>query len=241
MPVIGAVAAIGGGLIASSGAKSAANAQTQSNQQAIAAQQAQYAQTRSDLLPYNQLGQRAAFSQADLLGLNGADKQQAAIAAQKSSPLYQSLFNNGQETLLQNAAATGGLRGGNTQVALADFGRDTLSQVIQNQLAQLGGVASLGENAAAITGNAGSNSANTIAQLLNNTGAAQGNAALTSAGAQIGAIQSLTPVLQGLFKNGSNTAAGSLTSVLNSGSGYFPGSAPSVSAGPIDIGQMRPF
>lgn len=202
---VGAVASIGGAILSSdaisSSAENAANAQTAANDKAIAQQQAQYQQTRSDLMPYQTAGKQALSSQSDLLGLNGTEAQQAAIAAQKSSPLYQSLFDNGQNTLLANASATGGLRGGNTQSSLANFGRDTLAGVIQNQLSNLSGLSEQGQNAAAQTGNFGASAANSATQLLNNTGAAQANAAYTTGGSNAALINSITGAVTGLANN----------------------------------------
>lgn len=214
-PLIGAAASIGGSLLSSSAASGAASdaaaATAAANQAATAEVQRQYNQTRTDLMPWQTAGSSALASQGDLLGLNGTAKQAAAIAAQKSSPLYQSLFANGQNTLLQNAAATGGLRGGNTQGALANFGRDTLAEVIQNQLSNLGGVSTQGEDAAAKTGALGANSANTIAQLLNNSGASQANADYAIGGANAGAASSIAQALAGLANNTSvQTAIGKL-------------------------------
>lgn len=206
IPLIGAAAGIGGGIIAAKGAKSAANtaaaAQTASDQAAIAEQRRQYDQTRGDLQPWMQQGQNASAQQGDLLGLNGPEAQQAAISAQQGSPLYESLFRNGQNTLLQNASATGGLRGGNTQGALANFGKDTLAQVIEAQLTRLGGVSEQGQNAAAQVGNFGANAANNIGNSLSNTGAAQAGAALAGGAANAGMIKDITGAITGLANNG---------------------------------------
>lgn len=136
-------------------------------------------------------------------GVSGADAQQQAISQLQNSPLYESLFRNGQNTLLANASATGGLRGGNTQSSLANFGRDTLSQVIESQLTRLGGVAAQGENAAAQTGQFGANAANQTSQLQNNTGAAQANAAYAVGGANSNMINSITGAVSGLANNSS--------------------------------------
>lgn len=179
---IGAAGAIGGGLIASSGAKSAAKAQTTADQQAIAQQQRQYDQTRSDFAPYREAGTNALNPLESLLGLNGNDAAGSSIAALQQSPLYQSLYNNGQETLLQNGSATGGLRGGNMQTGLADFGRDTLAQVIQSQIGNLGGLVSLGEGATNQGAQFGQQAANNISSL----NVAQGNALAGSAAARAG-------------------------------------------------------
>jgi hypothetical protein len=179
---IGAIGAIGGGLLASSGASSAANAQQQSSAAAIAEQRRQYDLSRSDFAPYRAAGTQALPGIENLLGLNGNAASSTAIDALKASPAYQSLYNNGQEAVLQNASATGGLRGGNTQASLANFGRDTLSQVISDQLARLGGLAGIGQGAVGSSAALGANSANQISGLLQ----AQGNAAASGALAQGG-------------------------------------------------------
>lgn len=197
--------AVGGSLLSASAAKksakTAANAQTQANQAAIAEQQRQYDLTRGDLMPFQQAGVSALGQQGNLLGLNGTDAQTASIQALQASPLYQSLFRTGQEAVLQNASATGGLRGGNTNASLANFGRDTLAQVIQQQLGQLGGVAQAGQNAAAQTGTFGANSANNIAELLSGSGTAQANAALAAGNANVGAINGIAGALGGMAGN----------------------------------------
>lgn len=112
----------------------------------------------------------------------GAVDQQGAIDALKASPLYTSLYRNGEEAVLSNAAATGGLRGGNTQSALYNLGADTLSNVIQNQLANLGGIASLGSGTATSLGQFGQNAATNIGNSLTSQGQAQAGAALTKGG-----------------------------------------------------------
>ena len=192
-PLIIGAATIGGGAIAAGAAKSSANkaaaAQTAMNDKAIAAQQQQYDQTRQDLMPWMQMGQSAAGAQGNLIGLNGFEKQQASINELKQSPLYQSLFGNGQELLLSNASATGGLRGGNTQRSLADFGRDTLAQTIQQQIQNFGSVSQQGQTAAAQTGQFGANAANQIGNTLQDTGAAQAGAATATGAANIGFIK----------------------------------------------------
>lgn len=149
---------------------------------------------------YNQDGSRRDLS-AYQTTTGGQADQQGAIDALKASPLYQSLFSNGENTLLANASATGGLRGGNTENSLANFGRDTLSAVIQSQLQNLTGVSSAGQNAAAQTGTLGANSANAISSLLSNSGTANANAALASGAANAGAINSIVGTIGGLAGN----------------------------------------
>jgi hypothetical protein len=56
-------------------------------------------QSRTDFAPYLSTGTSALGSLGDLIGTNGNDKWSAALAQLQQSPLYQSLFRNGQETL----------------------------------------------------------------------------------------------------------------------------------------------
>lgn len=132
----------------------------------------------------------------------GASSQQAAIDQIKAGPYYQSLYRNGEQALLSNASATGGLRGGNMQGALYSLGADTLNAAIQQQLANLGGIAGMGQGAAGAVGNLGAGTANSISSLTQNTGATQGAAALAR-GAATGSIVS--------------GIAGSLGTILNTG------------------------
>jgi hypothetical protein len=117
----------------------ATNQQIGEIDKAIGEQQREYDTTRSDFQPYMLFGKDALGPLGDLLGMNGGDKAAAAIAALKASPLFTSLFNTGQEATLQNASATGGIRGGNTEGALYELGQGTLAQVIQQQISNLFG------------------------------------------------------------------------------------------------------
>lgn len=165
-------------------ANTAANAQTQSSAAGIAEQRRQFDSIRELLKPYVDAGSGALTGQKDLIGLNGNAAQQSAIDAIKGGPEFQTLLKQGENSILQNASATGGLRGGNTQRALEQFSPQLLSQLIQQRFANLGGITSIGQNAAAGTGNAGMNSANQITGLLQQQGAAQAGAALASGQAQ---------------------------------------------------------
>lgn len=183
-----------GGLFGGGEQKKAANqamqAQTAALNRAIDIGNQQFQQTRSDYMPYTQAGTAAIGDIGKLLGLNvgpgysimetgatqaGQDDQAAAIEKLRLGPLYQSLYRNGEEALLQNAAATGGIRGGNTQRGLADFGSDVLANVYQNQLSNLSGVAGLGLGATGSVASFGANNANNAAGLTTQIGQAQAN------------------------------------------------------------------
>ncbi len=204
---LGAVATIGGSLISSGNSSDAMNnatqAQTAANDQAIAEQQREFGINQANQAPWLAAGQDALSQQMGLLGLGsgGATQQQSAISQLQNSPLYQSLFRNGQNTVLNNAAATGGLRGGNTQSSLANFGSDTLAQVIQQQLANLGGISGTGQTSANQLGSAGQNTANSISSLLSQNGQSQAGGILGTAGVNNNAINSISKSLGGLFGN----------------------------------------
>lgn len=168
----------------SDAAETAANAQTQSSAAGIAEQRRQFDSIRELLKPYVDAGSGSLGAQKDLLGLNGASAQSAAISGIENSPEMRAYTEQGENAMLQNASATGGLRGGNIQAALAKFRPQLLSQLIQQRFQNLGGITSIGQNAAAGTGNAGMNSANQITGLLQQQGAAQAGAALASGNAQ---------------------------------------------------------
>jgi hypothetical protein len=122
--------------------------------------------------------------------------------------------------VLQNASATGGIRGGNTQGGLANFGADTLAQVIQSQLGNLGGLAQLGLGATNSTGAFGAAASNNIANLTQQQGQNSGDAALAQAGA-----------LSGIFKS-----IGSLGSLIPGAGGGIPGGSGVGSSGGINLG-----
>lgn len=145
-----------------------------------------FEEIRQLLAPYVNAGTGALGQQQALIGLSGAGAQRSAIAGLESSPQMQALVQQGENAILQNASATGGLRGGNIQAALAQFRPQILSSLIESQFSKLGGITSLGQNAAAGVGNAGMTASGQINQALSNIGSAQAGAALASGRAQSG-------------------------------------------------------
>ena len=137
MGPFGAIGGIIGAAKAKKYSKKAAKAQIAAAEKGIGQVQQQWGQTQALYSPWVQAGTGALGQYGGLVGLQGGDAQAAAIAQLQQSPYYQSLYRTGEEALLQNASATGGLRGGNTQRGLADFGADTLSAAIQQQLTNL--------------------------------------------------------------------------------------------------------
>ena len=169
---------------AENAANTAAGAQTQSSQAQIEESRRQFNAIQELLKPYTSAGTGALAGQQALLGLSGADAQKQAIEGISSSPQMQAMTEQGENALLQNASATGGLRGGNLQAALAKFRPQLLSQLIQQQYTNLGGLTSVGQNAAAGVGNAGMTSSGQIQNALAQQGSAAAGAALASGQAQ---------------------------------------------------------
>lgn len=184
MPVAAAVvgSAVVGGVMSSraqkKAANSAANAQIESSEMGVEEQRRQFDAVQKLLKPYADAGLSGLSGQQDLLGINGTAAQQTAIGNINNSAEMQTYLQQGENAILQNASATGGLRGGNTQAALAQFRPQLLNQLINQRYQNLAGMTSLGQNAAAGTGNAGMQAASNISNLYQQSGAAQAGAAL---------------------------------------------------------------
>lgn len=102
--------------------------------------------------------------------------QARAVAQIEGQPMFQALARQGEEAILQNASATGGLRGGNTQGALARFRPQLLNQFIEQQYGRLAGLTELGQNAAAGVGSAGMALGSRIGGIMQDSGAARAGA-----------------------------------------------------------------
>lgn len=91
--------------------------------------------------PFTEAGQQAVTQRSALLGLSGAESQQEAFSRFAESPGQTFLRERQERALLRNAAALGGLGGGNVRTALQEqaFGRAQTD--LDQQLARLTGVA----------------------------------------------------------------------------------------------------
>ena len=207
MAIWGSAAIVGstivGGVMSSRAAGKAADAQGAAADASIAEQRAQFEAMQRVLKPYVEAGnpalrQIASYSevaqpalneQQALNGMFGPAAQQEAINRIEQSPLYLEQVRQGENAILQNASATGGLRGGNIQAALAQFRPAVLSQMIEDKYTKLGGMATFGGSAAqnlasmgqasgAGVGAAGMNMASNIGNAQMGAGNAQAQAAL---------------------------------------------------------------
>jgi hypothetical protein len=122
--------------------------------------------------------------QQALIGLQGPEAQQQAISGFEQSPLFQSMQQQGENAILQNASATGGLRGGNVQAALGQFRPQLLNQLIEQQYGRLGGLAAMGQASAAGQAGAGMQSAGNVGNLLANQAQATAGGQMARGGMQ---------------------------------------------------------
>lgn len=204
-PITGLI--VGGGSLLSGGAQAyiqgeaaedASYAQKQAAQMSIDEQRRQFDAIQALLKPYVEAGAPALGQQQALLGLSGDVAQQNAIAGIASSPELANLIGQGENALLQNASATGGLRGGNTQAALAQFRPQMLNQLIQQRYANLGGLTSLGQQSAAMQGTAGMQTGQAIAQQFGAMGQARAGEALAK-GQAWGNFAGMPAQMAGMF------------------------------------------
>lgn len=171
------IGAITGSNSQAKAAKSAANQQYQASQDANKIQKDMYDQTRKDLSPYAQAGGTALSQLMGGMGPNGQFMQEYSGQAIYDDPSYQFRLQQGQDSIQAGAAAQGGLLSGATQKALLNYGQDAASQEYNNaynrfsadqtnQYNRLSNLVGIGQNAAAQTGTAGTQTAQAVA---NNT------------------------------------------------------------------------
>ena len=178
-PIGGTIgSALGGAFEGQEAAQTASGIQAGVAQSGIEEQRRQFDEITKLLAPYREAGVGAIGQQQALLGLGAPGAQQQAIAALEASPQFQSLMQQGENALLQRASATGGLRGGNIQAALAQFRPKLLSELISQQYERLGGLTNVGQASAARQAAYGQAMGSNIAQLLGEQGAAQAGGAL---------------------------------------------------------------
>ena len=248
--VIGGTTLLGGSMQASA-SREAAEIQARAQAESLAEQRRQFDIATQTLQPYvgdemstglrqaaatplGLAGSEAAKDLLDLLGITrgfgdsagGVEtRQREAIQRLEQSPMFQEKIRQGEEALLSRASATGGLRGGNIQAALAQFRPQLLSAEIDRRAAQLGGLVGtgseqalqalqLGGAAAARQAASGLQFGQNIGQTLGNIGAAQAQGALSGGTAVAGQFISSLPQLLGQYQGGGGSLFG--------GSGFSP-------------------
>jgi len=223
--VVVGTAAVAGGVMAYTGAqkqasaaKAAADAQSQAGQAAIAANNDQFQQMKAMVQPYANAGYDSLTAQLDLIGQNGPEAQQAAINNIQNDPNARALAVQGEQGILANASATGGLRGGNIQAALAQFRPQLLQSMINDRYTKLQGITQLGQAAASQQASASLANGQQTANLLTGIGNAQAQGLIGAGAANAAGYNAIGGALQG--------AAGSVAGLdalkyLRSGTGIF--------------------
>lgn len=174
------VGGITGAKQAGEAAERAGDIQAQASREAIAEQRRQFDKLVELMAPYVAPGVGAIGAQEQLIGLRGPAAQREAIMALETSPEMQALVRQGEEALLQRASATGGLRGGNIQAALAQFRPQMLSEIINQQYERLGGLTRIGQASAAGQAAQGMTMASNVGTLLGEAGAARAGGAIAA-------------------------------------------------------------
>lgn len=187
MPWVVAAAAVGAGAsIYASGEASDAQSEAAANAQALERETQQ--QIRGDLAPYRDAGSRALGYYEDFLGANGADRRTEAHDLFRSSPGYQFAQDEGIRATEGGAAARGGLLSGGTLKALQDRGMGLADQTSGSYLDRFLGLANMGQNSAAQTGQFSAGSAARQGGYITDAGAAQAGGYLSAAQGVNGAI-----------------------------------------------------
>jgi hypothetical protein len=113
-------------------------------QQSMAMQQEWMNYLKSQYEPYSAVATDALSAQVGLSGLGGDEAKQQMIQDIQKDPLYRAKLAAGDDAVLRNQSATGGLRSGNTQSALAVQNQGMLSTEIDNRYNLLAGLSGQG-------------------------------------------------------------------------------------------------
>ena len=188
---------------------------------------------------YRDIGGQAAQKQAALTGALGVEAQRQAFADYQASPALDFLQEQSERALLRNAAATGGLGGGNVRQDLTKLTADLYGQDFQNQFNRLGDIATRGYGAAGTSaqlggqqgqlfGQVGARGVGEIARMSGNLGRTLGTLGQTGAGYQmqtgrdISDAQSQTAVNMGNLQTDlGNTQAANLVNLQNQQIGAY--------------------
>jgi len=217
---IAAGGSILGGVIGSSGARSAARAQERAAQEQLALQREVFGQQREFLSPYQQGGLTGQNELMRLLGLGGDPTSQdyGSLARPfsqtdfEADPGYGFRMAEGMKALERSAAARGGLLSGSTLKGIQRYGQDLASQEYQNafqryqaerqaRYAPLQNLLASGQNAAgALSGAAGGYGA-AGGQAMSDIGAARASGYAGSANALSSALSGVAGAAQGYQQN----------------------------------------
>lgn len=200
---IGAAGAIGGAMISSNAASSAASKQSAALGQALDFQEGVYNAEKANLSPYMGVGQNATYSLAGLLGLpepNGAPagSAQNAVDAYKqfqSTPYFQFPYQLGVNAMNASGAARGMTLSGGQMNSLQQFGQGYASQGLGSYMGMLDQLAALGQGSAVSLGNTGVGAGSNVLGAATGIGNAQASGTMGQANAWSNGINGVLGVL----------------------------------------------
>lgn len=170
-PAVATVAtSVGGELLNRRSAKKVAGAQLDAVEQGTGELRTALEDIMASFQPFQQAGTDALSSLQAFSGLGAPEAQAAAAESVASGPLFEALSRQGEDALLANAAATGGLRGGDLQAALAQFRPTLLNEMIQQRIQNLQGLSGTGLQAAQLLAPFRFNTAEDIVSLMSKGG-----------------------------------------------------------------------
>lgn len=204
--------AVIGAVVTSQGAQSAADTQaaaanqasalqSQSAQQSLDFQKQALAQQQQLNKPFVDTGTSAMYQLADLLGVQIPGRTPQATPQQiiQNQPGYQFGLQQGQQALESSAAARGMQLSGASMMALDRYGQDYGTKAYQQQIANLGGLVSTGENAANMVGNAAgqfaTSASNTVTGAANQIGSNMMGAGNAIAAGQVASSNAISNAL----------------------------------------------
>lgn len=127
--------------------------------------------------PYAKTGAQGNQLYSDALGINGAEGNTRAVDAFHTAPGYQFGLDQGEQSVLRHASATGDVQSGNTNIDLQKFGQGYADQNYGSWMDRLKGLSDTGLSAA--SGQAGA--FGSLGNLYSNTGAQKANVATGAA------------------------------------------------------------
>lgn len=188
-----------GAAASSNSADKAADAQTYAADQGVAESRRSQAEATAILKPYVDAGYSSLTSMGDLTGANGDEAYQSEINRIKTSPEFLTLLDQGEQGLLSNASATGGLRGGDTQRALMELRPQLLSEQINKKYSQYGGLTQIGQASAAGEASAQLQTGQNIVGLQQARGAAAAGESIAQGNIISGVLNQGATILGGGF------------------------------------------
>ena len=218
--------AVGGATVVAGGlnylaADKAGEVQAEASRAGIAETARQFDITQEQLAPFREAGVSALAEQQALLGLGTPEEAEAAMARFTETPGQQFLRSQQERALTRNAAAIGGLGGGNVRRALQESAFGRAQTDLSNRLNRLAGISGTGQTATTATGQFGAGASRDIANLQTSAGAARASGILGQQQAIAGTVQNLT----GLATQG----------------GIFSPKTPAAPAAPVGMAVAPPF